>query len=87
MAGNDIRDILNMNRPCASPAAGVSGDQRPTKKKKLEPTKRPTGMHREVFALLGSGNDQLDPPPLQKSHDKGLRHMKQLFGNRKVRLQ
>ena len=40
-------------------------------------------MHREVFALLGTTND-MDPPPLQKSNDKGLRHMKQLFGNRKV---
>ena len=80
MAGNDIRDILNMARP----GSVDSLDQRPpAKKKKLEPTKRPTGMHREVFALLGSGNE-LDPPPLQKGHDKGLRHMKQLFGNRKV---
>ena len=42
-------------------------------------------MHREVFALLGTGTE-LDPPPIQKTNDKGLRHMKQLFGNRKVTL-
>lgn len=76
MSGNDIRDILNVSRQ--------SSGERTSKKKRTDPVKRPTGMHREVFALLGTGTE-LDPPPIQKTNDKGLRHMKQLFGNRKVR--
>ena len=77
MASNDIRDILNISRNVG---------EKPAKKKKLDPVKRPTGMNREVFALLDSNND-MNPPPLQKTHfhNKGMKHMQKLFANRKVR--
>jgi len=72
----DVRDILDM--PSAT-------GERASKKKKVEPVKRPAGMHREVFSLLSTSAD-IDPPPLQKnSCPKGYKHMQKLFGNRKVR--
>ena len=50
---SDIKDILGMSRPGG--AAGGGGDPKAAKPKK-EKMKRPSGLSREAFALLGDSH-------------------------------
>ena len=54
---SDVKDILGMSRP----AAPISFDAEPSKAKAPK-TKRPEGMSREAFALLG------DSAPIVPTH-------------------
>lgn len=69
----DVRDIMELERPVTPEITreSILGTDKP--KKKIGPTtkvsKRPEGMHREVFALLY--NDNKDVPPLFPS-DTGI---------------
>lgn len=56
---SDVKDILGMAR--AAPAL-LSFDAEPSKSTKAPKTKRPEGMSREAFALLG------DSAPIVPSH-------------------
>ncbi|KAK9806041.1 hypothetical protein WJX73_008279 [Symbiochloris irregularis] len=56
---SDVKDILGMARPAPPP---LSFDGEPSKATKAPKTKRPEGMSREAFALLG------DSAPIVPSH-------------------
>ncbi|XP_055380044.1 DNA methyltransferase 1-associated protein 1 [Condylostylus longicornis] len=86
---SDVRDILDLERV---PSPEVTKDTfLQTKKKSFERakvSKRPEGMHREVFALLY--NDNKDAPPLLPADTAlgigtGYKQQKARLGMRKVR--
>ncbi|XP_063239925.1 DNA methyltransferase 1-associated protein 1 isoform X2 [Bacillus rossius redtenbacheri] len=84
----DVRDILELEQPVVpeiTKESILSGADK--LKKKPGPTKgskRPEGMHREVFALLYSDNK--DAPPLfPTTTDKGYKQIRAKLGMRKVR--
>ncbi|GAB0090346.1 DNA methyltransferase 1-associated protein 1 [Sergentomyia squamirostris] len=84
----DVRDILELERP---PTPEVTKEALLSTKKKQYPersktTKRPEGMHREVFALLY--NDNKDAPPLLSTDTgvmTGYKQTKARLGMKKVR--
>ncbi|KAF7266772.1 DNA methyltransferase 1 associated protein 1 isoform X3 [Rhynchophorus ferrugineus] len=85
----DVRDIMELERPATPEITreSILGTDKP--KKKIAPTtkvsKRPEGMHREVFALLY--NDNKDVPPLFPSDTvgNGYKQTKIKLGMRKPR--
>nr|XP_022911807.1 DNA methyltransferase 1-associated protein 1 [Onthophagus taurus] len=82
----DVRDILELDQPLAPEISRetIIGQrkQRPTTTTKM--SKRPEGMHREVFALLY--NDNKDAPPLFPSDtSNGYKQTKIKLGMRRPR--
>uniref|UniRef100_A0A1A9ZC93 DNA methyltransferase 1-associated protein 1 n=1 Tax=Glossina pallidipes TaxID=7398 RepID=A0A1A9ZC93_GLOPL len=86
----DVRDILDIERPMTPEISRESFLV--TKKRNFErtkgPSKRPEGMHREVFALLY--NDNKDAPPLLPTDTalgigSGYKQVKARLGMKKVR--
>lgn len=85
----DVRDILELDRPTTPEITKESFLS--TKKRnfeKVKTSKRPEGMHREVFALLY--NDNKDAPPLLPTDTalgigSGYKQVKARLGMKKVR--
>lgn len=83
----DVRDILEIERP-ATPELTKESVLSAVKKKfvyeRTKQSKRPEGMHREVFALLY--NDNKDAPPLLPTDTgAGYKQTKARLGMKKVR--
>lgn len=85
----DVRDILDLERPVTPELTkeAILGTSDKTKRKNVMGTKssrRPEGMHREVYALLYKDNK--DAPPLFPTDTgQGYKQMKAKLGMKKVR--
>lgn len=86
----DVRDILELERALTPELTKESffGNEKQKRKVPVQATpktsKRPEGMHREVFALLY--NDNKDAPPLFPTDTgQGYKQLKAKLGMRKVR--
>ncbi|XP_037918084.1 DNA methyltransferase 1-associated protein 1 isoform X2 [Hermetia illucens] len=85
----DVRDILELERPVTPEITKESFLNTKTRKfERVKTTKRPEGMHREVFALLY--NDNKDAPPILPTDTalgigSGYKQAKARLGMKKVR--
>ncbi|GLH00476.1 hypothetical protein R5R35_006596 [Gryllus longicercus] len=83
----DVRDILDLERPPTPEITKetILGNDK-LKRKPIAPkvSKRPEGMHREVFALLYTDNKDA-PPVFPTDTGQGYKQMKAKLGMRKVR--
>ncbi|XP_049963961.1 DNA methyltransferase 1-associated protein 1 [Schistocerca serialis cubense] len=83
----DVRDILELERPPTPEITkeAILGPEK-VKRKPFTPkvSKRPEGMHREVFALLYTDNKDA-PPVFPTDMGQGYKQMKAKLGMRKVR--
>ncbi|KAK6179185.1 hypothetical protein SNE40_011603 [Patella caerulea] len=85
--GSDVRDILDLETPDKDPVTKESlmNDSKKKKARKSDiNSKRPEGMHRELWGLLWTDNK--DSPPLVPSdNSQGYKQMKAKIGSSKVR--
>ncbi|XP_043281115.1 DNA methyltransferase 1-associated protein 1 isoform X2 [Venturia canescens] len=83
----DVRDILDIEVPCATELTKESilgNDKKNKRRYDYKVPKRPEGMHREVFALLCKDNNDV-PPIYPTDTGTGYKQVRAKLGMKKVR--